>query len=206
MDIEFWVDPICPWCWVTARWVAEEVAPDRDLNIIWRPISLLVKNQTAPDSPFFDKVTQTYKMLRVMEAVRAGEGDGPLQKLYFEFGARIHHDGEVFFPIEDALQTVGLDPSFAGAAEDEKWDEPVRRLHDDGLALVGEDVGTPIIAMRNADGERVGIFGPVITRVPSTELSLQLWDGIIACMGVPGFWELKRTRTERPDVGARPVH
>jgi hypothetical protein len=204
MDIEFWVDPICPWCWVTARWVVDEVAPSRDLNVTWRPISLLVKNNTSEDSPFYDKVTQTYKMLRVMEAVRASEGDAPLQKLYLAFGSRIHHEREVFFPMADALKDAGLDEAFAAAADEDKWDEPLLRYHNDGLALVGEDVGTPIIAMANDDGERVGIFGPVITRVPPTKLSLKLWDGIVACMQVPGFWELKKTRTERPDVGAAP--
>lgn len=205
MKIEFWVDPICPWCWVTARWVVDEVAPARGLDITWRPISLLVKNKTTEDGPFFDKVTHTFKLLRVMEAVRAAEGDAPLQKLYLAFGTRIHHQGEVFFPVEDALRDAGLATSYASALEEDRWDAPLLAQHNDALALVGEDVGTPIIALTNPDGERVGIFGPVITRVPSPEQSLQLWDGIVACMGVPGFWELKRTRTERPDVGAPPT-
>ena len=190
---------------MTARWVVEEVAPERDLRVIWRPISLLFKNNPAPDSPYYDRVVKTHKMLRVMEAVRSEQGDGPIQALYWELASRVHHDNDVDFQLEHALAQVGLDPRYAAAFEDESWDEAVRAGHDDGLALVGEDVGTPIIAFRGADGERVGIFGPVITKVPNRQQSLQLWDGMVACMGVPGFWELKRTRTERPNVGDRPA-
>lgn len=189
---------------MTARWVVEEVAPARDLKVNWRPISLLFKNNPSPDSEYYAPVLKTHKMLRVMEAVRQGEGDGPIQALYWELGSRVHHDKDTDFPIEEALAKVGLDPSYAAALEDESWDEVVRTGHDDGLALVGEDVGTPIIALRNDAGERIGIFGPVITKVPNREQSLQLWDGMVACMNVPGFWELKRTRTERPNVGERP--
>lgn len=189
---------------MTARWVVEEVAPERQLKVNWRPISLLFKNNPAPDSPYYDRVVKTHKMLRVMESVRAAEGDTPIEKLYWELASRVHHDGDVDFPMEQALTAVGLDRRHADAFEDESWDDVVRAGHDDGMALVGEDVGTPIIALRNADGERIGIFGPVITKVPSRELSLQLWDGMVACMNVPGFWELKRTRTERPNVGERP--
>lgn len=190
---------------MTARWVVEEVAPARDLKINWRPISLLFKNNPSPDSPYYERVVTTHKMLRVMEAVRAAEGDGPIQALYWEFGSRVHHDKDVSFPMADALTAVGLDPKYGAAFDDESWDEAVRRGHDDGLSLVGEDVGTPIIALRNADGGRTGIFGPVITKVPSTEQSLQLWDGMVACMSVPGFWELKKTRTEGPNLGERPT-
>jgi hypothetical protein len=75
---------------------------------------------------------------------------------------------------------------------------------DRGIALAGNDVGTPIIAVDDENGNRVALFGPVITRVPSTELSLRLWDGFVFMATVPGFWELKRSRTERPELGERP--
>ncbi len=189
---------------MTARWVVEEVVPARGVKVIWRPISLLFKNKPSPDSPFFEKLTKTHKMLRVMESVRAADGDGPIERLYWEMASRIHHDKDVDFPMEDVLTAAGVSTSHAAAFEEESWDDAVRTGHDAGLDLVGQDVGTPIIAFDNAAGERVGIFGPVITRVPNRELSLQLWDGMMACMGVPGFWELKRTRTEAPDLGDRP--
>jgi hypothetical protein len=189
---------------VTARWVVEEVAPARDLTVRWRPISLLFKNDPDPSSKYYGSVVRTHKMLRVMESVRAAEGDAPLQALYWEFGTRVHHDRVVDFAMADALQAVGLDTRHADAFDDELWDVAVRAGHDDGLSLVGGDVGTPIIALPDGNGGRIGIFGPVITRVPSREQSLQLWDGMVACMTVPGFWELKRTRTESPDMGPHP--
>ena len=91
----------------------------------------------------------------------------------------------------------------AEAFEDERFDTEIRSRHDAGLALTGDDVGTPIIAMDTLGG-RQGIFGPVITAVPNSEDSLRLWDGMVAMMSVDGFWELKRTRTRRPEFPARP--
>ena len=149
-------------------------------------------------------------MLRVLEAVRAA-ADGPAAgndavfALYWEFGARIHHDRELDFDIADALATVGLDASLAEAADDENWDPVIRTAMDDGLGLVGEDVGTPIIATANVHGERVGYFGPVVTKIPSTEDSLKMWDALMDMMDVDGFFELKKTRTDAPDPGERPT-
>jgi hypothetical protein len=102
------------------------------------------------------------------------------------------------------LDHLGFDAALATAADDAKWDAEIRTRMDAGLDLAGDDIGTPIIAMNNSDGERHGFFGPVITRVPPGDLSLQLWDGLRALIDVPGFWELKRIRTERPDFGDRP--
>ena len=101
-------------------------------------------------------------------------------------------------------EAAGLDRSLADAFDDESLDTEIATRMDEGIDLAGNDIGTPSIAFDNADGEKVALFGPVITRVPDTELSLQLWDGFIACATVPGFWELKRTRTERPEFGERP--
>jgi len=189
---------------VTARWVVDAVAPERDVQVTWRPISLFFKNNPDPEGQYYDRVLRSHKLLRVMEAVRAGEGEGPIQSLYWEFASRIHHDKNMDFDVAETLSGLGIDTRYAEAFDDESWDAAVKESHDDGLSLVGDDVGTPIIAFRNADNERTGMFGPVITRVPSKEHSLQLWDGLMACATVPGFWELKRTRTERPDMGDRP--
>ena len=144
-----------------------------------------------------------------MEAVRAAAdtpeaGNEDVFKLYWELGARIHHDRDLDFDIADALEAVGLDRSHASAADDEVWDQVIRAGMDAGLRLVGDDVGTPIIATENEQGIRVGYFGPVITRVPTGEESLRLWDALVEMMQVDGFFELKKTRTEAPDPGARP--
>jgi hypothetical protein len=189
---------------VTARWVVEEVAPERDLRITWQPISLFEKNQPPEDSPYHGRVRRSHQYLRVMESVRAAEGDDAVFPLYWELASRIHHDGELEFDPADALRAAGLDVAHAAAFDDDRWDDEIRARMGKGLALVGDDVGTPIIALDDVDGNRVGMFGPVITKVLDRERSLQLWDGFVCMATLPGFWELKRTRTERPDIGERP--
>jgi len=186
---------------VTARWVVDEVAPERDLDINWRSISLFYKNNADIDSAYFG----THKLLRVFEAVKASEGRDASQALYWEYGRRLHHDRDRDVTPEQFLEGAGLDVGYADAADDgDAWDHVIQSEMDAGLELTGNDVGTPIIAFDNADGDRVAYFGPVITRVPDKEQSLNLWDGLITISRVPGFWELKRTRTESPDFGQRP--
>jgi hypothetical protein len=103
-----------------------------------------------------------------------------------------------------ALSSIGLDPALAAAADDERWDTEIRTRMDEGLALVGNDVGTPIIAFRCPDGTKRGIFGPVITKVPDTETRVRFWDAMQVFVTTDGFWELKRTRTTGPEFGDRP--
>ncbi len=189
---------------MTARWVVDEVKPARDLNITWQPISLLFKNQPAEDSSYYEASAYTHKLLRVMESVRKAEGDDAIFALYWEYGRRIHHDKDREFTAAQALEAVGLDVSHAAAFDDEDWDKEIRSRMDAGLDLCGDDVGTPIIAFDDRNGVKQGYFGPVITRVPSTEDSLAMWDALQAMMNIDGFWELKRTRTERPEFGDRP--
>ena len=187
---------------MTARWVVDEVRPHRDLNITWQPISLFFKNEPEEGSKGYDAYFTTHRLLRVLEAVRAADGD--VEALYWEYGRRIHHDKDRSFDPADALGALGLDRSLAGAADDQGWDAEIRTRMDRGLELAGDDIGTPIIASGNRTGDQVAFFGPVITRVPDTEDSLKLWDAVHCMMEIDGVWELKRTRTERPDFGDRP--
>ena len=207
-DVEFWVDPACPWCWVTARWIVDEVAPQRDLDIAFRPISLLFKNDPSPDSPYYAGVVNTHKLLRVMESLRsAGASNADIQRYYLYWGSRVHNDGDRDFDaakVAEGLDQLGFDRSHADAFDDEAWDAQVRAGMDAGLALVGDDVGTPIIAFTADDGVKRGIFGPVLTRVPPPEQSLAVWDAIQSLTVMDGFWELKRTRTEATEIPARP--
>ncbi|MEO0494336.1 MAG: disulfide bond formation protein DsbA [Actinomycetota bacterium] len=189
---------------MTARWVVDEVKDKRDLNITWQPISLLLKNQPPEDSDYHAPLLKTYKMLRVLESVRAAEGNDGMFKLYWQLGARIHHDQDYEFEITEALEAAGLPLSHAEAFESEEFDAGIRERHDAGLALTGEDVGTPIIAMTDPRGVKQGIFGPVITKVPEGDDALTLWDGMTMMMSIDGFWELKRTRTRGPEFPARP--
>jgi hypothetical protein len=205
MNVEFWVDPACPFCWATARWMVDEVVPNRDVRVTWHPISLKLKNEPPKDSPFYEPVTFTHNLMRVMESARAAEGDDAFFDLYWEAGTRIHHDGQRTFDVEDLLTTVGLDTKHAVAFDDESWDAVIRESMDEGLALAGNDVGTPIIALTNSDGVKAGYFGPVITKVPSTDKSVAMWDALVTMMDVDSFFELKRTRNGLPDPGARPT-
>lgn len=202
-NVRFWLDPICPWCWVTSQWI-RRVAAERGFEVTWEPISLLVKNETTADSPFYDRVVWTYGLLRVLESVRAAEGNAKVGELYVEFGRRIHHEQTTLWDPAEALAAIGLDPAHAAAASDGQWDPELRRRMAEGLALVGNDVGTPIIAFTNADGREVATFGPVITKVPSPEDSLKLWDSFVTLTDLDEFWELKRTRTQGPEFGDTP--
>jgi hypothetical protein len=201
--VRFWVDPVCPWCWTTSQWI-RRIATPKDLEITWEPISLLVKNNPARGSRSYNTVVWTRGLLRVMESVRdAGHGDR-LGELYTEYGRRIHHLGKRKWDPALALAAVGLDESHAAAADDERWDVPLLQRMGDGLALVGDDVGTPIIAFHRADGVEVGAFGPVITKAPRDQDALALWDAFVTVTSLDEFWEIKRTRTVRPDVGDEP--
>lgn len=201
--VRFWIDPVCPWCWVTSRWMVA-VAAERDLAVQWQPISLLLKNQPSPDSEYYPAVKWSYGLLRVLEAVRATDGEGAVGDLYTEYGRRIHHDGQSMWDVADALAAIGLDAAHAAAFDDESYDAEILRRHEEGLALVGNDVGTPIISLPDAAGTEVAIFGPVITSVPPLAESLELWDVVARVARMPQFFELKRTRTSRPEFGPRP--
>lgn len=165
----------------------------------------MFKNDVAKDADQYDAVFKTHQMLRVMEAIRAELGDKAVQQWYRLCGTTIHHD-QLLDEVEIAtlVEHLGFDPKLAEAADDEQWDAEIRTRMDEGLELAGNDIGTPIIALANSDGDKQGYFGPVITRVPPGDQSLKMWDALTAMMDVPGFWELKRTRTERPEFGDRP--
>jgi len=197
MHVQFWFDPACPFCWVTSRWLVR-VASHRELDIEWLPISLLFKNDTRKGQPFFDEVRASHGMLRVVEAVRAEGHSDRIGDLYTELGRRLHVTDESV-DLAAILGELGLDRRLARAADDERYDAAVRSAMDDGLALVGDAVGTPIIAVERPDGSgRIGLFGPVITELPDVEASLRLWDGFLAMVATDGFFELKRTRTVAP--------
>ena len=201
MKVDFWFDPACPFCWMTSRWLVD-IADERELDIEWLPISLLFKNGTPTDSPFYDRVRFTTDLLRVVESVRAAGEGASIGTLYTEFGRRIHMQGTPIFDakeVEAILTEVGVDPKHVDALTDESFDAVIKAGMAEGLALVGDDVGTPIIAVTGRSG-RVGLFGPVITEMPSGDDRLRLWDGFVAMADTPGFFELKRTRTGAPDM------
>ena len=201
--VRFWIDPLCPFCWTTALWI-RDIAPERDLAITWQPISLKVKNNVTEDASWYSIATWSFGLLRVLESVRAAEGNDAVDALYMEYGRRIHHDQQMEWPVKEALEAVGLPLTHADAFDDEAWDAEVLRLHHEGLALVGDDVGTPIISIPGRDGTEVAIFGPVISARPAHDDALAIWDATVALTQIPEFFELKRTRNGAPDPGPRP--
>jgi hypothetical protein len=212
MNVSFWVDPACPWCWMTARWAVDVVAPERDLSISWEPISLLFKNDPSEDDPFYAANQFTHRLLRVMQSVKQSEGDEAARRLYWQYGAVLHHDraaGTVDIPSVLAagaapfLEAAGLSITHADAFDDDSWDELIRDRMQIGLDLVGTEVGTPILAFDTDIGRR-GVFGPVISRMPDGQAGVELWDAMVTFATHDGFWELKRTRTEEPQFPARP--
>ena len=195
--VRFWIDPLCPFCWTTALWV-RDIASERDLEITWQPISLLVKNGIGEDSPWYGVAKWSFGLLRVLESVRAAEGNAAVESLYIEYGRRIHHDGQNEWPVADALEAVGLPVSHAAAFDDDSWDAEVLRLHHEGLALVGNDVGTPIITFHPGTDREASFFGPVIARIPRGNEALRLWDAIEVIATTSGMAELKRSLRSKP--------
>lgn len=192
VDVEFWFDPICPFSWTASRWL-HAVAPERDLHITWKSISLFAKNKPTRDSPFHEPAKRSHGLLRVVEAARSCGHEERIGDLYTEFGRRIHEQATLAFDLGSVLADLDLDPGLATATADNRWDQVIEQSMSDGLGLTGGDVGTPLLAVRTTTG-RVGFFGPVIDNVPDRSGALRLWDGFIRIAATPEFYELKRQR------------
>ena len=199
-EVEFWFDPRCPWAWITSRWVLEVSVP-RDLDVMWSVMSLAVLNE-GKDIPaeYAERLATAWKPVRVCIAAEVEFGNSVLGPLYTAMGTRIHVQGRKDYDtiIAESLAEVGLPEALAAAADSENFDVQLRASHARGISLVGEDVGTPIIAIPGPFGEPVAFFGPVITPMPVGEDALRLWDGALLVASVPGFYEIKRSRTQDP--------
>ncbi|WP_103500244.1 MULTISPECIES: DsbA family protein [unclassified Streptomyces] len=198
---DFWFDPLCPWAWMTSRWMLE-VEKVRPVRVRWNVMSLSVLNEGRDDLPeqYREMLRAGWGPVRVAVAVDQAHGQEALASYYTAIGTRLHPGGEKDLPaaIAGALADAGLPAALAEAAESEEYDAALRASHSAGIDLVGQDVGTPVIAVPGADGERVAFFGPVVTPAPKGEAAGKLWDGTLLVAGTPGFYELKRTRTEGP--------
>ncbi|MCJ1704037.1 MULTISPECIES: DsbA family protein [unclassified Rathayibacter] len=193
--VDFWFDPSCPWAWMTSRFV-DEVTEGRDLDVTWHIMSLAVLNEDQDVSDdyraFFPRAL---RYTRLVAAVGEREGQEKVKPLYDALGTRIHNGGrtDVDAVIAESLAEVGLDASLAAFADTDEYDEPMRASHFDGIGRVGQDVGTPVIAIGD-----IAFFGPVISPIPRGEQALSLWDGLVAVASYDGFFELKRSRTRDP--------
>ncbi len=198
--VDFWFDPICPWAWMSSRWVLN-VAEVRDITPRFHVMSLSVLNEGRElPQKYLDLMDRGWGPVRIVIAAEQAHGSEVVLPLYTALGNRIHLgqqdlSRELF---ESALAEVGLPTSLADAADSDEYDELLRKSHHEGMDAVGMDVGTPVIHVPGADGERVAFFGPVVTPAPKGEAAGKLWDGVLLVAGTDGFFELKRTRDRDP--------
>jgi hypothetical protein len=219
-DINFYFDPVCPFAWLTSKWV-RQVQAQRDYTVDWRFISLRLINANVDYEAQFPPEyeaghTAGLRLLRIAARARAEHGRESVAGLYAALGAHIFDTapdpadqrtkGEIRERratrefVEPILAKAGLPLALADALEDESWDAEIAQETAEALALTGKDVGTPIIHFEPPAG--VAFFGPVISRLPQEDSAAQLWDHVVGLARFPGFAELKRSLREQPQLAA----
>lgn len=200
-SVDMWFDPICPWAWLTSRWLLE-VERVRPIDVRFHVMSLSVLNE-GRDLPasYQELMTTGWGPVRICIAAEQKYGPQVLRDLYTALGRRIHpgrgERGPALY--RAALADADLDPALAEAAQTTEYDDALRASHDAGMKPVGMDVGTPVIhAPGPVDGQKSAFFGPVVTPAPKGDAAGRLWDGVLLVAGTPGFYEIKRTRDARP--------
>jgi protein-disulfide isomerase-like protein with CxxC motif len=194
--VDFWFDPLCPWAWMSSRWLLE-VEQVRRIAPSFHVMSLAYLNEDKDISDDYREMLRpAWGPVRVAVAAAQAHGDEVLLPLYTAFGNRIHLEGRKIDRalIEESLQEAGLPTSLADAMDSTEYDEGVKKSHHLGMDQVGQEVGTPVISV---DG--VAFFGPVVTPAPKGEAAGKLWDGVLLVAATPGFYELKRSREKGPD-------
>ena len=201
--VDMWFDPICPWAWITSRWLLE-VERVRDIETRFHVMSLSVLNEGRADLPqrYRDLFEVGWGPVRVAIAAEQKCGPEVLHDLYTALGTRIHHqratiDRDLYVA---ALTELGLPVDLADAADTDEYDDALRHSHRSGMEPVGDEVGTPVIHVPGPDGQRIAFFGPVVSPAPRGEAAGRLWDGVLLVAGTAGFYELKRSRTAAPDL------
>jgi protein-disulfide isomerase-like protein with CxxC motif len=195
-QVDFWFDPLCPWAWITSRWMVE-VEKVRPVKTRWHIMSLAELNSTKEDisAEYQERMKQAWGPVRVCTAAAQKFGDDVLGPLYTAIGRRFHDEKAERnrATIEAALTEVGLPADLADAMESTEYDDALRVSHRDGMDRVGYEVGTPVISVDGAS-----FFGPVVSPIPHGENAARLWDGVLLVAGTDGFFELKRSRTRDP--------
>ena len=198
-NVQFWFDPVCPWAWITSRWMLE-VEKVRPVRPDWRIMSLAYLNLTQHESDglnedYLKRMSLAWGPVRICAAAAQEKGPDILGPLYTALGTRFHVEGRREDPavIPEALAEVGLPASLADAARSTEFDEQIKASHHEAFDEVGLDVGTPVIRISGK-----ALFGPVITPAPKGEAAGRLWDGLVLVTEADGFFELKRTRDRKP--------
>ncbi|MEU9114998.1 DsbA family protein [Streptomyces sp. NPDC048483] len=202
---DFWFDPLCPWAWMTSRWMLE-VEKVRPVEVRWHVMSLAVLNEDKLDQlpeEYAENMRpggKAWGPVRVVIAAQQLHGDEVVGKLYTALGTRFHNAGEGVSreSIAAALEDAGLPADLIEYADKDTYDKELRASHKAGIDLVGQEVGTPVIAVPGSDGDQIAFFGPVVTPAPKGEEAAKLWDGTLMVASIPGFYEIKRTRTQGP--------
>jgi 2-hydroxychromene-2-carboxylate isomerase len=197
--VQFWFDPLCPWAWITSRWMLE-VEKVRPVQVDWRIMSLAYLNLIQHEGKgltedYLERMSKAWGPIRVVAAAREQKGPAILGPLYTAIGTRYHVQGRREDPqaIPEALAEVGLPADLADAAESTEFDQMIKDSHNEAFDDVGLDVGTPVIRIAGQ-----AIFGPVVTPAPRGEAAGRLWDGVALVTATDGFFELKRTRDRKP--------
>lgn len=192
--VDFWFDPICPWAWITSRWILE-VEKVRPISARWHVMSLSYLNADKDVSADYRALLDmAWGPVRVVTSARERFGDEIVLPLYSAIGRRFHneHRREEASVVE-AIAELGLPADLIDAAATTEYDEAIKKSHHAGMDPVGYEVGTPVIHV-----EGVAFFGPVVTPTPRGDAAGRLWDGVLLVAGTDGFYELKRTRTRDP--------
>ncbi|MHB1210155.1 MAG: mycothiol-dependent nitroreductase Rv2466c family protein [Acidimicrobiales bacterium] len=193
--IDLWVDPVCPWAWLTSRWLLE-TKKVRDVEVNFHVMSLSLLNEGRDISEeYVELMKKAWGPVRVLIAAEERIGPSAVEPLYSAMGTLHHVRGEKDLDrvITLALEETGFDHDLAAAATSSDYDEALRVSHHGGMDSVGFDVGTPVIHIGD-----VSFFGPVVTPAPKGEAAGRLYDGVLAVASTPGFYELKRSRTQGP--------
>lgn len=194
--IEFWFDPVCPWAWMTSRWI-QEVERLRDgVEVDWNVMSLAILNE-GRDMDDAHKKSHAFskRACQVAAGVKAELGNEAMVKFYDTIGTINHNEGRSGEEgtLEEAVEKAGVPAEFLTRADNGEFDELLLASHNGAIDRVGDEVGTPVIAVNG-----VAFFGPVISPAPKGDMALQLFDGVVAAAGYDGFFEIKRSRTRGP--------
>lgn len=198
-----WFDPICPWTWLTSRWLLE-VEQVRDVRARFHVMSLSFLNEGRADLSESDAqgLREAWQPVRMIAATELSFGADAVRDLYTALGGLIHHEG---MPLgrdlyAHALARAGLPHSLANAATNPFYDSFVRASHAAGIEPTGGDVGCPVLHLPGPSGELAAFFGPVVSPQPRGEAAGRLWDAVASAAATEGFFEMKRSRTRPPDL------